>query len=53
MNNDTPTTREGIQLAALDLKRAAAKNGHQMTHSQAVERVTRAVEQGDRKREER
>lgn len=42
---------EAIQQTARDYREAAAKNGVQVTQSQAETRVREAVRQGDRKRE--
>ncbi len=53
MNNDSKTSREGIERAAYDFRQAAAKNGVQVSQTEAVKRVERAVEVGDKKRQER
>jgi hypothetical protein len=49
--NGPHADRESVDRAAKEHREQAAKNGVQVTHEQARERVARAVEQGDRKRE--
>lgn len=49
--NDDHADRESIARAAQTHRENAAKAGIQISQSDAIKRVERAVEQGDRKRE--
>jgi len=44
-------TRDAIESVARDIRDNAAKSGHQMTQSEAVAKVRKARERGDRIRE--
>ena len=51
MSDKDGATRETVQRTAREYRENAANNGVQISQSDAVKRVERAVEQGDRKRE--
>jgi hypothetical protein len=48
--DDRRPGNKAIESTAQSLRQEAAKNGHQMTQTQAENRVREAVRQGDQKR---